>query len=297
MSDKRIDLKQLVDLGMKQNGQAHMRPVIEKELLHYDILFILDRERLLDKLIFQGGTSLRLCYGAIRYSEDLDFVGGYDFTTEYLMGMKSCIEHYIGSRYGLEVIVKEPKEMAMEAESRDIYVDKWQIVVVTAPGQRHIPRQKIKIEVANIPAYSQEPCALHRNYDFLPDGYADTIVMVESLNEIMADKLVSLISCQAYIRYRDIWDLRWLKVQGALPNMEMINSKIQDYKVLDYFGKLKKMKSLLPEIIHGKGFKEQMSRFLPFDVQENTIEREKYRIVLINELNMLFQDLKSIISD
>ncbi len=58
------------------------------------------------------------------------------------MEMKSCIEHYIGSRYGLEVVVREPREMAMEAESRDIHVDKWQIVVITAPGQRHIPRQK-----------------------------------------------------------------------------------------------------------------------------------------------------------
>ena len=54
------------------------------------------------------------------------------------MEMKSCIEDYIGSRYGLEVLVREPKEMALEIESRDIHVDKWQIVVVTAPGQRHI---------------------------------------------------------------------------------------------------------------------------------------------------------------
>ncbi len=169
---------------------------IEKELLHYDTLFVLDKERLLDQLTFQGGTSLRLCYGAVRYSEDLDFVGGYDFASGHLMEMKSCIEHYIGSRYGLEVMVKEPKDMALELEFRDIHVDKWQIVVITSPGQRHIPRQKIKIEVANIPAYSQEPCALKHNYDFLPDGYSDTIVMVESLNEIMADKLVFLINCR-----------------------------------------------------------------------------------------------------
>ncbi|HET6629122.1 MAG TPA: nucleotidyl transferase AbiEii/AbiGii toxin family protein, partial [Woeseiaceae bacterium] len=46
------------------------RPVVEKELLHYDILFALDTEGLLDPLTFQGGTSLRLCYGAQRFSED-----------------------------------------------------------------------------------------------------------------------------------------------------------------------------------------------------------------------------------
>ena len=107
MVTKKINLGKLVDLGMKMDGQMHMRPVIEKELLHYDILFALDKEKLLDKLIFQGGTSLRLCYGAIRFSEDLDFVGGRNFTTGYLMEMKSCIEHYIGSRYGLDIVVKQ----------------------------------------------------------------------------------------------------------------------------------------------------------------------------------------------
>ena len=282
------DLKKLVDLGMQKDVQMHMRPVIEKELLHYDILFILDKEGLLDRLTFQGGTSLRLCYGAVRFSEDLVFVGGRNFTTQYLLEMKSCIEHYIGSRYGLEVEVKEPKDMVLEPESRDIHVDKWQIIVVTAPGQRHLPKQKIKIVVANIPAYSREPCSLQHNYEFLPDGYADTIVMAETLDEIMADKLVSLVSCQAYFRYRDIWDLRWLKTQGALPNKAFVSSKIQDYNVVDYFAKLEKLKLLLPEIIHGKEFNEQMSRFLPMDVQKRTIDREKYRAVLIKELNMLF---------
>jgi hypothetical protein len=48
---------------------------------------------------------------------------------------------------------------------------------------------------------------------------------------------------------------------------------------------------LLPEIIHGREFKEQMSRFLPMDVQKRTIDREKYRGVLIKELNMLFSGL------
>ena len=53
-----------------------MRPVIEKEILHYDILFCLDQAGLLKDLVFQGGTCLRLCYGANRFSEDLDFAGG-----------------------------------------------------------------------------------------------------------------------------------------------------------------------------------------------------------------------------
>lgn len=85
MVNKKEILSKLVDQGMKTGEHTHMRPVIEKELLHYDILFALDKERLLDQLTFQGGTSLRLCYGAVRFSEDLDFVGGRDFATGHLL--------------------------------------------------------------------------------------------------------------------------------------------------------------------------------------------------------------------
>ncbi len=295
MVNKKEILSKLVDQAMKMSGHTHMRPVLEKELLHYDILFALDKERLLDELTFQGGTSLRLCYGAVRFSEDLDFVGGRNFATGHLMDIKSCIEHYVGSKYGLEVMVKEPKEMAMEPEHRDIRVDKWQISVITAPGQRHLPRQKIKIEVANIPAYSKVPRPLQQNYEFLPDGYIDTLVMVESLEEIMADKLISLVNCQAYIRHRDIWDLRWLRQQGAKVNVEFIKAKLLDYKVDDYCEKLEKMKSKIPDIIHGKEFREQLSRFIPLEVQERTLLKEKFHLFLINETNALFQELSSLL--
>lgn len=81
-------------------GRAHMRPVIEKELLHYDILFVLEQAGLLDHLTFQGGTSLRLCHGAPRFSEDLDFVGGRDFASSDMAAIKTCIEAYLGARYG-----------------------------------------------------------------------------------------------------------------------------------------------------------------------------------------------------
>jgi hypothetical protein len=70
--NKKMDFQSSVAKAMTTPGFSHMRPVVEKELLHYDLLFILDKENLLDNLTFQGGTSLRLCYGAPRLSEDLD---------------------------------------------------------------------------------------------------------------------------------------------------------------------------------------------------------------------------------
>lgn len=290
--NSREDLQTLVDRAMAIRGQSHMRSVIEKELLHYDILFALDKAGFLDELTFQGGTSLRLCHGAPRFSEYLDFVGGTSFSSERMSAIKACLETYIGKRYGLEIFVKQPEELAREPEYREVKVDRWQISVITAPGRRHMPRQKIRIEVANVPAYSREPRPLLHNYDFLPDGYGDMLVMAETLTEVMADKVVAFVNCRSYTRYRDIWDLRWLRRKDAELDLEFIRAKIRDYKITAFPEKVEDMLEHLPDIVHGKGFREQMSRFLPQEVQERTLEKEKFYIFLLNEMRQLFSEVK-----
>ncbi len=289
------NFNELVERAMTEQKHFQMRPVVVKELLHYDILFVLEKEGFLDKLIFQGGTCLRLCYGAARFSEDLDFVGGREFSTRALMDIKNCLEHYIGKRYGLEITVKEPKDMTLEPESRDIKVDKWQIRITTEPEKKDLPKQKIKFEVANVPAYSKTPRSLQKNYDFLPDGYSDILILTETMDEIMADKLIAFVGCQRYLRYRDIWDLRWLKQQGATINPEYILAKIKDYKISDYLEKLNKMVNQLEEIVKGKAFRDEMSRFIPMDIQQRTLQKEKFTDVLFNENKTLLLEVKNIL--
>lgn len=288
------DFNQLVALAMREPGHTHMRPAIAKELLHYDILFCLDDNDLLDKLTFQGGTSLRLCYGAQRFSEDLDFAGGRDFVTANLIDMKNCLEKYIGGRYGLEISVKEPKEMALLPKYEDTKVDRWQISITTSPEKKDLPKQKIKIEVVNVPAYSRVPLALQQNYEFLPDGYSDTLIMTETINEIMADKLISLVACQRYIRYRDIWDLRWLKQGGAVINVDYILSKIRDYQEQDYPDKLHEMIDKIGEIVRSKEFKDEIARFVPIDVFERTLQKDKFLDYLINEIKSLLLEVQKL---
>jgi len=71
---------QLVDQALQNQGKlSPLRIVVEKELLHHDILREMSTAGLLKKLTFIGGTCLRACYGSSRLSEDLDFAGGTDF--------------------------------------------------------------------------------------------------------------------------------------------------------------------------------------------------------------------------
>jgi predicted nucleotidyltransferase component of viral defense system len=269
-----------------------MRPVIEKELLHYDILFALDKEGLLDKLTFQGGTLLRLCYGAQRFSENLVFAGGKEFNQSDLINLKKCVEKYIGERYGFEVSVKEPKELATETINQNIKVEKWQVSVTTSPGVRNMPKQKIKIEVINVPAYTRTLKTLRKNYDFLPDGYSDIFIPCETLEELYADKIVSLVNTEKYVRHRDIWDLRWIKQQEITLNMELVKNKISDYNITDFNKKLNTMLKKLHSIIHSDDFRMQMSRFTPLDAQERTLKNEKFYGFLTTELTALLNQVK-----
>ena len=290
---EQTDFSALVEKAMATSNRSHMRPVIEKELLHYDILFALDKENLLQNLTFQGGTCLRLCYGSPRFSEDLDFAGGRDFTNDKLSDIKQCIEYYIGKRYQLKVTVKDPAMMKDLPEYEGIKVDKWQISIITAPKRKDLPRQRIKLEVANIPSYSRVPQSLKVNYDFLPDGYGDTLILSESLEEVMADKLISLVNTVRYVRNRDIWDLRWLKQQGAAINLNWVRQKAEDYKIDDYLVKLDTMIQRLPSIVHGQPFKDEMMRFIPADVQQRTLLKNGFYEFLINETKGLLTDVKN----
>lgn len=281
------DFAELVNRAMQIGGRDRMRPVVEKELFHYNILFALDESGLLDRLTFQGGTCLRLCYGAPRFSEDLDFLGGNGFDAASMAGIKRCLEDYLGKRYGLKMEVKEPREVAVEPEYRDIKVDTWRISIRTAPEAKDLPSQRINIEIANIDALSRIPRSVVANYDFLPDGYGDTIVLAESLDEIMADKVVSLVNCRAYVRHRDIWDLHWLGKQGARLNTTFVAEKLRQYGVGDYMGLVDDFRKKLLEIVHGRAFKDQMMRFLPVDVLDRTLRKEKFNDLLMIEVGDL----------
>lgn len=291
----KADFNALVELATREQNYAILRPVIEKELLHYDLLFALDSENLLDRLTFQGGTALRLCYGAVRLSEDLDFVSVSYFDERFVKDLKECIETYIGSRYDLPVEVKSPKQLNASEKSKNLKVEKWQIAITTSPERSDIPKQKIKIEICNVAAYTRVPLPLKVNYSFLPDGYSDTLIMTENLDEIMADKLVSFVNNTGYVRHRDIWDLRWLKQQNAKLTASFILHKIDDYSIINYKENLNIKIKTIDSIINSKAFVNEMSRFLPLDVQTRTLAKDKFLIHLSHELKSMLQEVNALL--
>lgn len=282
----RADFDVLVQRAMRSDEMTGLKPVIEKELLHYEIFNAMDREGLLRGLVFQGGTSLRLCWGAERFSEDLDFAAGRDFDAERMKPIKSCIEELVGSRYGLPVRVKEP-DWKRDKSTENVPVRTWLVSVMTSPGNPALPQQKIKIELAAVEAYTREMVPIRKNYDFL-EGTGTVLVPVESRDEILADKIVAFPNSlfdrdgspvdleSRKIRHRDIWDIAWLMRNRAQPSEELVLRKVADYGVANFGERLAYALEAVPRILAGDAFGAQMSRFLDAPTYAKTVGRPDY---------------------
>ena len=172
--------------------------------------------------------------------------------------------------------VKEPRDLHEDSRRAGLKVHKWQISVETAPARPDVARQRIKIEVANVPACTRESLPLRSNYDFLPSGYDRFLILAESRAEIMADKLIALPVALRRLRHRDIWDLAWLDRKNTVVNPEFVERKLADYQVSDYRRKSEAMAARLADIVHSQEFGFQMQRFFPADVYEQTLAKKEW---------------------
>jgi len=145
---------QLVSLVAKrQAGFIPLRSVVEKELLHHDILREMNKAGLLAQLTFIGSTCLRMCYNSNRLSEDLDFAGGRAFNKASFSALGQALPDMFRVKYGLEAQVQEPTGKTgpgghMEVEDR-------------YPTRRKaFAYQRINIDVCAIPSHDQRPMML-----------------------------------------------------------------------------------------------------------------------------------------
>ena len=94
------------------------------------------------------------------------------------------------------------------------------------------------------------------------------------------------------MRYRDIWDLRWLATRPRLSRESLsglVSKKAEDYYVeSDFRQVIAEFIPKLPGLINEKAFEGLMRRFLPSGIIEQTLERESFRYHLIETLQDLY---------
>lgn len=247
------------------------RIVVEKELLHHDILHVLSAAGLLARLTFIGGTCLRACYGSTRLSEDLDFTGGADFTRKQLATMAGILVIGLKDKYGLEIMVSEP----VREEGN---VDTWKLKVQTRPERKDVPAQRINIDVCAIPSYQPRPMMLLNLYG-VEMGTSGLILQAQSREEIFADKLLAFALRANRLKNRDLWDIAWLHQQNIKPALELIGNKLRDHHAqsdayLELF--TSRAASLKNDPKIAKDFRDEMARFLPNQIVRDTVQSANF---------------------
>jgi len=291
------DLRYLVSLAMPDPDVAGQRPVVEKDLLHYDILFALRKGRFLDGLVFQGGTALRLCHGAPRFSEDLDFVGGTRFTSDRLAPLSDYLTEYMDRYYGLPVTVRPPVSRT-DPDTERTTVARWRLSIVTRPSNAAVPHQRINLEIANVPSHANGAYQLAENYGFLPAGLADTVIQSETREEIMADKLVAFPArLPSHVRWRDIWDIHWLARKNTGMDIDLVRAKIRDYRIKNFTELLEAAVNRLPHLVESAEFANELARFLPGPLATRTIRNGRWREAASNALRERLSDLRQGLGD
>jgi len=267
---------QLVTEALRSRADlSTLRPVVEKELLHHDILREMSEAGLLTSLTFIGGTCLRACYGSARLSEDLDFTGGRDFQRGDLAALAQVLTQRLQTRYGLPVSVSEPVKAGGK-------VSTWKLTIETRPGQKHLPAQRIHLDICAIPSYDPRPMML-RNLYGVDLGTSGLIFQAQSREEILADKIIALAFRENRVKNRDLWDIAWLMQQGVELPAKLIPLKVRDHQREDA-----EFTSLLRERVNGlktlpemrDDFIGEMRRFLPAATVRETIENEAYWMYL-----------------
>jgi len=301
-----LDLVSIISKFAKDNNLTDVNlEVVAKELFHYEILKELyGNDDLSDKIVFQGETSLRLCYGNNRFSEDLDFAinKGSKFNNELMASFERFFVKRIQEKYGVAVGIKLPKK---PTNSEGITINAW-LVKVDLPAalvERVGTKSKIKIEIAEVPSYNNTIRSINENYEGVFGKNDGTVVRVETKDEILADKIVALVA-RPYLKYRDMWDIDFLRNNATAINYSLIEKKIEDYKLSDNFMELlSDAQTRLKNEATVDGFKSEMSRFLMpqmakaiqqedgvfFDIKRcclNELDRLEYHLNEKNDLHI-----------
>ena len=211
------------ELGIADAG------LVAKAAIQEQTLRSMDKTGLLDDLVLQGGSAIGGCYGGLRLSEDLDFIRTRRLKESSVKAFSEDLTRRLESSFEVRARVKEPDSV----DPGNGGVLRWSVIVDDSPERPELPSHRMKIEVGGFPAYSSTARAYSNPAIGLPSPDAP-VLLVETPDEIVADKIVSFVNSKTYLRLRDLYDIEFLRrTQGiAVPSVAaLVQEKLDDYGV------------------------------------------------------------------
>lgn len=286
-------LTKLVQEAIKANPQfAGLDPVIEKEILHFDILDVLAQEGFLHQLTFIGGTSLRLCYNSNRLSEDLDFTGGCNFVASDFNGLAEKLETHLSNKYGLEVYAREPQHLNKDTST-------WKVTLETRPNRPDLPAQKMHLDISAYDSFDSNKLPVINHYG-IASPIEGLLIPVESKEELLADKMLAFAYRERRIKPRDVWDIVWLKQQAIEISASLVMKKLamRSKAKPDFIAKINKHAVWLKEERQvKKDFMQEMLRFLPQEVTSRTLANPDFYPYLVSTIENECRTLERLLTN
>lgn len=225
---------------------------ILKEYLQYKVLNIIFNSKYASKLVFLGGTALRIIYGNTRFSEDLDFDN---------LGLNQAKWNDLGEiiKTNLEL---EGIEVEIQTLTRKAFRIKIRIPrLLFTTGISPLPEQKILLQIDTTPQnfeyISEKP--------FLNKFEIFTRIFAVPKDLLLSQKIYAAVN-RNRIMGRDFFDIIFLNGIGAKPNYFYLEKHLQVHNH-------KELKEYLLEKITDFDFNKLAQDVKPFLIDPNDIQK------------------------
>ncbi len=168
-------------------------------------------------IAFQGGTSLHLAHGSVRFSEDLDFMvrGGLS-----LEGLSKAVQQKLRLPPDIPADLRVSVTLGKDQRNPHMFY-------VTLGGPQVVGSARVKVELWQAQAAALQSVQLKISTVSSPAGQA--FVPTLTLKEIFVDKVYAL-GARARIKPRDVFDLWWLcEKEPPLLTMQGLQTRLEIY--------------------------------------------------------------------
>lgn len=185
-----------------------------RERLQYLMLSTMDKRGYFSKIIFMGGTALRILFDVKRFSEDLDF--SLDIRHHKTMNFTSIVQSLQKDLldYGFSTEIKQKTEGAVQS----CYFKFTEILHELSPRFRTNQKIFIRVDIDMNPptGFNVETSAIEKKDFFIKLKHHDK-------PSLFAGKL-NAIFCRNYLKGRDIYDFIWFCANNIPVNLTFLNN-------------------------------------------------------------------------
>jgi predicted nucleotidyltransferase component of viral defense system len=224
--------------------------LIEKDYVLSVLLIYISKLPESKDLVFKGGTALRKAYfPGYRLSADLDFTGQIDNRTT----IKPALEKLQNTEMEGVTFLKI-SDMTLEGTNSLRLSVQYESRIGTTPGKRHVDNVKLDFNYGNKIYLAPDKRKVSSPAEYSLDECEICIMRIE---EIISEKIHAVYKRP---KPRDLYDLNYLLEKGNLPDLALVNRKLEPLGLKFEMGEFTKhveklranwardMKGLLPAV-------------------------------------------------